>query len=309
MEERIEILKKFLNIFWLRPENAFWVTRRSLLLRRYPFIPPVIDISCGDGLFTFTHLGGELSVDFDMFVDVAHLNKVRTENADIFNSYHENAYAPEITKPPLQKIDYGTDWKQSLLNKASKLNLYQNLVLHDNNYKMPFEDDSFMTVYSNSVYWVSNLEFHLKDIWRIVKPEGQVLLEIKVDKLREYTLGHYAPFLGEKLARIIDRGRLETWKGLKNFQWWIDTLTQIGFEIIECKGFIGKIHAIVWNIGLRPLAPVLIKMANTLSKEQRRIIKEEWIEYCIGLLSPLVNLEPFSEEECVEFLFVLKKRV
>ena len=308
-EEKRELLKAFLNIFWLRPENAFWVTRRSVELKRYPFVRPSIDISCGDGLFTFTHLGGVLGLDFDMFIDVANLDKVRTEAVDIFDCYDESLYVPEVTKPPCTRIDYGTDWKKTLLNKASKLELYENLVLHDNNYKMPFDDDSFMTVYSNSVYWVDNLEFHLKDIYKIVKPEGMVLLEIKTDYIKKYTLGRYAPFLGENLARIIDRGRLQNYKGLKSFQWWTYNLQRLGFEIIECKGFIGKVHAYVWDIGLRPLTPILVKMANSLSKYQRRAIKQEWMEYCLDLLLPLVNLEPAPEEECIEFLFVLKKKL
>ena len=307
-EEKIELLTAFLNLFWLRPENAYASTLKSLVLKPYPFSKPIIDVGCGDGLFSFTTLGGRLDLGFDTFLDVANLEKVRNKNADMFDSYDKKTYIPKIIKPPSLKIEYGTDFKQNSLLKAANLDLYGKLVLHDNNEKMPFENNSLMTLYSNTPHYVNNMEFHLSELKRIIRPEGLVLLSVVTDKIKDYTLGHYAPFLGANLAKIIDRGRLDAWKNLKSFSWWQKKLKQLDFDIVAHKGFMGKVQSYVWDIGLRPLAPHLVKMANNLDKKQRREIKGEWIAHCIDLLMPLVNLEPSSDEECSEFLFVLKKR-
>lgn len=307
-KEKIKLLKEFLNIFWLRPENAYTSVLRSMTLEKYPFSAPAIDISCGDGIFTFITMGGQFDLDFDMFLDVANLDKVRTENKDMFNSYNQKLYNPIVIKRPLHKIEYGTDLMQNTLNKAEKLGVYKKCLLHDSNKKMPFDDNSFMTVYSNSLYYVKNVDAHLKDVKRIVKSEGKVLFHVKTDKMIDYTLGHYAPFLGKKAAKIINRGRLETYKTLKSFEWWKKAFEKSGFEIVNTDGFMGKIHSYAWDVGLRPIAPFLVKMANNLDKKQRKSLKKEWMECWLDLLTPLINIKPKTSEECAEFLFVLKKK-
>ena len=42
----------------------------------------------------------------------------------------------------------------------------------------------------------------------------------------------------------------------------------------------------IWDVGLRPLSPALIKMANYLNSSQRLEIKKEWCDICL----------PFAEE-------------
>ena len=55
-----DLLRRFLQVYWLRPENAFWMTLRSETLADCPIEQPALDIACGDGLFSFLHCGGGL---------------------------------------------------------------------------------------------------------------------------------------------------------------------------------------------------------------------------------------------------------
>ena len=62
-------LRSFLQLYWIRPENGLLTTFKSKIIEGYPFLSPSLDISCGDGLFMFLHLGGSFGFDFDYFKD------------------------------------------------------------------------------------------------------------------------------------------------------------------------------------------------------------------------------------------------
>ena len=68
MTENIEEkFRNYLELFWLRPENAMLCTFMSKAIEDFKFNSPSLDLACGDGLFTFYHLGGKLSDDYDFF--------------------------------------------------------------------------------------------------------------------------------------------------------------------------------------------------------------------------------------------------
>ena len=47
----------------------------------------------------------------------------------------------------------------------------------------------------------------------------------------------------------------------------------------------------IWDIGLRPLFPVLLKMTNSLDKENLLKIKQEWIETLREFLEPIILMD------------------
>ena len=179
MTDSLEIkLKNFLNLYWLRPENGLITTFKSKAFEDLKFESPSLDLSCGDGLFMAIHLGAVFDDDFDYFKSTKAKEFSHDKMVDIYDDFNEN-YNVDFIKKPKIKIDYGSDWKQALLNKAEKLDLYKNLVLHDNNQlPLPFEDNYFKTIYSNSVYWVKQPEKLVEDIYRITSPGGMCSLEV-----------------------------------------------------------------------------------------------------------------------------------
>lgn len=279
-------LRRFLQTYWLRPENAFWMTLRSETLSKYSFDHPNIDFACGDGLFSFLHGGGVLDPAFDVFEAVGSLDRIKDEHADMFDVTNDH-YQPTILKVPPNTLDVGIDLKPALLTKADALGLYQKLVQHDCNEPLPFQDDRFQAIYCNAAYWVERIDPFLSELTRILQPGGRMILQVKLDSMRDYTLETYRDILGEPFLNIIGRGRHATWPALADRMTWEKRFIQAGMHIENAIPFITRSHAHLWDVGLRPLAPLLIKMTNALTPETRQAIKQEWVDLFMELLIPL----------------------
>lgn len=301
-------LDRFLNAYWLRPENAFWMTIRSRTLDDVPFEPPSIDLSCGDGIFTFLHLGGVLDPDFDVFGTVAHLDRVQGRHADMFD-HCDAGYRPRVARRPPVIVSVGTDWKPALLAKAETLGLYERLLEHDGNRPLPLDDAAFQTVYCNAAYWLDNVEGFLREIARITRPGGRVVLQVKLDSLKRYTLERHRSVLGDTVLDIIGRGRVQSWPSLTDRRGWESRFAAAGLEIRAATPFITETHAHIWDIGLRPIAPMLVKMANGLTPQTRAGIKRDWVALFRELLTPLCRPD-FSlrsrPDEPAEIQYVLE---
>jgi len=264
------------------------MTLRSLTLSRCDFELPSADVSCGDGVFSFLHAGGELDPAFDVFGAVANLDRVKDQHADMFDA-EDAGYAPTILGEPAWHIDVGADVKKSMLQKADALNFYRRLVEHDNNIPLPFDDDTFTTVYCNSAYWVRNIDSFLAELGRITRPDGRVILQVKLAAMADYTLERHRNKLGHRFLDIIGRGRLQTWPTVATRSQWEPRFKQAGLAIAEATPFVTRTHAHIWDIGLRPIAPLLIRMACNLTAKARREIKEEWVDLFLELLDPICD--------------------
>lgn len=301
-------LKQFLNLYWLRPENGLITTFKSKAFDDIKFESPSLDLSCGDGLFSFIHFGGSFGKDFDYFKSTKAKKFSHNSFIDIYDSFDKN-YSVKIKKRPTIKIDYGTDWKQSLLKKASVLNFYNNLILHDNNkIPIPFEKNYFKTIHSNSIYWVNNVSNLLKEIHRILHPDGIAILEVMTPYHLE-TLKELEQFLSPKAITILDRKRRESMPGLVPFLKWKDLVLKNKFLIEDIRSvYPHKLIIELWNIGLRPISHLLIQMSESLSKEDRLRIKKEWVEIFFQLFKPLLYLKnSYVLEKDPYICFILKK--
>lgn len=279
-------LRRFLEAYWLRPENALWMTLRSMVLGECEMRPCAIDLGCGDGIFSFLHCGGVLDPCFDVFGSTRAPGSDLT--ADMFDHVSE-AYRPAIVSRPTRVIDVGVDIKGTMLAKAGCLEFYTRLVEHDNNHPLPFDDDSFETVYCNTAYWVADIDRFLLELGRIARPRGTVILQVKLDSMRRYTLEAYRNVLGDRFLTQLGRGRIECWPTVADRATWESRFSAAGLTIREATPFVTRTHAHVWDIGLRPFAPMLVKMANALTPENRAEVKAEWVDLCLDLLNPLCN--------------------
>lgn len=271
------------------------------------FNSPSLDISCADGLFTFVHFGGQLDFDFDYYKTTQAKNFKHNSFVDIYDTYEKNYEVSIISKPKI-KIDYGTDWKENLLKKAAKLDFYNNLVVHDNNNPLPFENDFFKTIYSNSIYWVKNVENILSEIKRTLHPNGKAILQVMTPNHLE-TLLRLEKILSPNAISILDRKRRETMPGLKTFREWEKLIIEQGFTISEVRStYPDRLILDIWNIGLRPIAHLLIQMTDNIQPELRQEIKKEWVEIFSELFKPLLELKTtYSMEDSPYPCFILTK--
>jgi SAM-dependent methyltransferase len=305
----MEWLQKYLNVYWLRPETAMWRTLSTKAIDDIPFEEPILDIGCGDGTFGFMLTGGEFAPSFDAYVDVDYLDSFFND-ADIYNTASE-AYQPEIKRRPDHQIAAGVDLKEGLLEKASRLDCYDILIKHDCNEPLPFADDTFETIYTNVSYFLNDLETHFSEMARVLSPDGTAIVIARTPTFRFLTHHLYDSYeteLGTDWIDMIDLGRRHTNAHLLTDEEWSALLTEAGLSIEERRTGLTWAHAAIWDVGLRPISPHLVEMANSLPPERRQEIKTDWVDTWESLLEPLCDpsLSFGYEREAPEISYVLE---
>lgn len=303
-----ENLEKFINLFWLRPENAVLTAVQAEILGKY--IPKGVsaDIGCGDGIYTFAVFGGEFDSEFDVFASVGQLNKVKSSNADMFNHF-DSTYKPLIRRSSDYKIDYGIDIKKNLLEKASKLGIYKKLLESNVCDSLPLNRETLDTVYLlNTINHYEDSGKFLQSLYQMMKKGGRCYISVYSPSFTDL----YSAFdnmFPEEWNRMIERGMRSIWPSLYSFGEWGKLFEECGFHLNDTIPMVSEKFIPVWNIGLRPLAPALVKMANMLKSDNPagyREVKEEWCEIIYRLALPFCELAA-DIKEAATCMFILEK--
>ena len=285
---------QLMNVYWLRPETALWRELDIRAMRSFAFNSPSLDIGCGDGLFAFVRAGGKFDPIFDAFRSVSGLDKF-IENVDVFDSYSEHV-SPEVVKLPEYQIDCGFDHKENLLLKAGQLGLYGNLKQGDANQPLPFQSSSFNSVFSNIVYWLDDPQAVILEISRILRPGGKTCLMLPNETLPEFSFYNqlFVKTGDPKWAFLekLDRGRFsENIRQARSQAAWEAMFKAARLRIFEHNSHLSKTVIQVWDIGLRPLFPVLHRMAGAIPEKDFIDIKREWISTMHQFLEPLIDMD------------------
>ena len=300
-----KITKNFLNIYWLRPESALSHIVRSKSIYKYlqDIVQPSIDIAGGDGIVSFIACGGALSEDFDVYSSVGNLGDFYEKKADIYDHFDESIYSPNIISKPINHFEYNLDWKKNLLNKSKKLDFYNKYIEHNFNNKFQFEDSYFNFIFSNSIYWASEIDQLLQEIFRISNNNALVLFHVKNDLQKKETFRDLK-MLNEKIKFILDRGRMESYPSLASDSEWIDRFKSNNFIVEDKIPTFTKDHRNIMDVGLRPFSPFLIEMANDLEKDKKMKIKKKWVNLCFDLIDSNIGID----SRAAEYLYILRKK-
>ena len=310
---KTDYLAQFMNLHWLRPETALWRTLDCMVLQDIEFFPPIIDVGCGDGLFSFTRGGGVLSPEYDMFRQVGGLDSF-FDKVDIYNHFDESAIAPIIQQKAAYQIDLGIDHKDALLNKALLLGCYNHIKACDANNPLPVKDSIYRTAFCNILYWLENYKATLKEFRRILTDDGKVIITVPNNTFKDYCIYQRLCLKtgDSKWAwlHLVDRGRSENIKLCQSYERWSSDFYEAGFNVVQHRQYLSKTVIEAWDIGLRPISPFLIEMANKLSLKDRLSIKKKWIDRLMPLIEPICELTWFTDSEFPPafHLFVLGKR-
>lgn len=284
-EKDLRLLRNHLNISWLRPENVVWDTTASSIISQFEIKPPSLDLGCGNGITSFITAGGSFSLDYDWYINAD--PQGFWENKDIYDVCKVIPFEDYIAERPYYRYTFGLDHKDSLLRQAKALGFYENLIQHDVNLALPFEEGQLKTVFSNILYWLDSPERALREIHRVLDKDGTVLLCLPNRKFLEYCFTYHWEKEDSPLLRKLNRGRSENMHWVVDYKGFCRLVKGIGFRVVHHQYYLSRLTLTMWDIGLRPLSPVLIKMANTLSPETRRAIKREWMETILDFLIPL----------------------
>ena len=294
----MDILREFLNAFWLRPEVALIKTHEYLALQNFPFQEPSLDLGCGDGIFSFICAGGRFGPDFDMYQNVARTEEF-FQGVDVFDHFDESHFGMDIRTFPERKITYGLDHKATLLEKAKRLELYEETIVADANEAIPRPDESLQTVFCNIIYILEGLDELLLEIGRVLRPDGRVILQLPERAAEQSMVYHLHQKHGWEWARLIDRNKYATtFPGYHRHerQYWDQKIDRAGFRISHQVDLRPDFVHSMWDIGLRPLFPALMEMYRRLASEDRRQVKQVWVDTLHEVLVHFCDTEWMYQE-------------
>lgn len=288
---------------WLRPEVVVWDAVSSKLIGdELSNASNILEVGIGNGYFTFMTLGGKFSKEYDWYYNV------NTEgfwsNKDIYDHVDINDIGGYVIERPDVRLKYGIDHKQNLLDQTKQLDFVETLLLQDANEYISANDVS--TIYSNTIYWLRDPISAIQNYEAILNKNGIIVLVFPNSDFFKNCPSYTRE---NKLLTLLNRGRADSllwFMDLKEFEKIIKTKTKLYIETYQ--RYIAEITLKIWDIGLRPISPHLIKMANKLDRATRMEIKEEWCETVMQFAEQLLGLELERSIKEGGFNFVVLKK-
>ena len=91
---------------------------------------------------------------------------------------------------------------------------------------------------------------------------------------------------------MLDRGRFsDNIRQAKSLDEWQVIFEQSGLKIERHQPHLSKLTIQVWDIGLRPLFPVLLEMANELTPQKLITLKAKWMQTMMAFIEPLIKID------------------
>ena len=174
-----------------------------------------------------------------------------------------------------------------MLNRAELFGAHKRLICHDLNEALPLDNNSFDTVFSNTLYWVDNLEQLLKEIGRILKQNGNFYALVTSEHATKFFFKKRFNKEGQLWWEYLDRGRSQHIRYQKSVDEWEEMFIKAGLQVVSHKPYMTKRMVEIHELGLRAIHPVLAEMANSLDLQKRTEIKKKWVDYLLFLTIPM----------------------
>jgi len=306
-----DLLHDFLNVYWLRPEVALFLALSSHVLQEAPFLPvekPSLDLGAGNGLFSFISMGGNLTLDYDVYLNAGNLEKF-WENQDIYDNFSNRGDGKFIARKPIHTFSIGFDKKENLMKQASFLNLYEDYKIGDANKTWPLGDGRLKSIFSNIFYWLKGPEFLFRETSRVLGQGGRCFLALQDPSFPNYCPSYRSQDFSKykQVLKLLNRGRSESYLWRVPLRELENLAESNGLKVIYHRYYLSETVLRIWDIGLRPLSPVLISMANSLSPEQRIRHKKEWIDTLSKLLFPIFEADKETQNRGGYLYLILEK--
>lgn len=308
-EETEEIYNELFNLNWLRPESALFsfLQMRILLNLKDPYLKyPLLDIGCGDGLFTSILFGARLNKNYDAYESLDFCK------SDIYNNYTN--LPDDFLLSKSKQFGSGMDIKDNSVNRVRELKTYD-LVKTGDARKIPFEDKSFNSVFSNMIDDIktNDLDIVFNEANRVLKKDGFFVFITPNKRFRESLLYYNKAQEFKKQENLdkykhyleLDRGRSE-WES-RDMSLWSDIFKKTSFEFVKSVEFVNKDLLQFWDTGLRPFLKHTMTLRNTLRQNNMLFpIKQIWVEVIKNYLFKFIEKE---NKECGAFTIIVVKKI
>ena len=285
-----EKIADFSRLYWLKPADIVWDAVPAYHIRKFvDQNDRVLDLGCGDGLFSAITFGARLPLEYDRFINATPKNQKIGEgqSGDI---YSDPKPAPKLLQKPVRKIDAGLELKAHHLRVAESLDLYDQLFEADF-LKIPSQDATFDKVYSAmAFYWGDDMAAQLREVRRVLKEDGSFLVTLTSEHMYDM---HIAKKLSEdknvsssmrKFLDDLDGGRREfVSRHGRTADQWTSLMRENGFEVVETVPIINELMFTLQDICQRPFQKMFMKMAE---EDDFRSLRSQVKEYLCDKVYP-----------------------
>ena len=297
------------SLYWLRPETAVFSFIEASLINRFRknyLKYPVLDLGCGDGMFSAVSFGSRLNKKYDNF------EAIDFSKSDPYDSYEK---LPEDFFLEMgDKVGYGIDIKENSVKRAKDLGIYEDVKVGDIR-ELPFEAKSMNSVYSNMFDDVKEEDLGrvMKEANRVLKEGGHLIFTSPTENFKDF-LYYYnlAKDFKEKgdlekseLFMEYDRGRSE-WES-RPLEFWKKLLGENSFELVECVEYADKDFLKFWDTGFRAFFKQTLEMKNKLKERSLLLpVKELAVDFLKSYFSKLVEKQGKSKGS---FCMIVAKKI
>ena len=293
----LPFFRTLLRALWLRPESALWYAH--MLDAAHEFgahaLPrPNLDFGCMDGLNSYVLLGGQPPFSFDVFDSIpadTHMHQ-RTSLADDY--YDVPLKSSPIFFPPVAyPFDLGVDWKQSHVDRSSRMGAHKTVKLVDRHDPLrAIATDSVMGIWAPNLYWMNDVDAILSEFRRVTREGGRILTIVPDSALLQHLIYSLQPLFNEEWLSSLDRGRYENAsRSARSLSQWLDLFDQRGLRVVRNSMFLPVTINAIYEVGFRPMfTPLLALRAGLKSAGSDSLlqVKQEWVslidEFVVMLL-------------------------
>lgn len=309
-----DLFRAFLNVHWLRPEAALMKYYDAQALYQFEIRQPSLEVTCGDGTTSFVTAGGRFGLDFDVYQSVGYVERYfesrRQETYDPPDVY--DYYQPlsiSVVRRPDWAYTTGIDILPNAIEKARALDFYQELIAHDCNQPLPLESERFETVWTTSPYFIADVDRFFAEVHRVLRPGGVFLARVPSPKMLEMLPYNWSIQYGWDWVLPIDRGLYEAATRVPSGRaWWEGAFERAGLTIERIVPILPSWVYKLYVIGFRPMFPAFMEMYRRLDPENRRAVKQTWMDNVAVLAEPFCDPSWMGETEDDSVFFVYQAR-
>jgi hypothetical protein len=318
-----EIFQRLLVAMWLRPERALFDAH--VLAAVHKFISPylhqtTLEFGCLDGVPSFAMLGGVFADDYDDYTEVQLKNKEKNGHQireirpfDHFDSFDPSNKCVTVKNGVHLGFTYGTSNKQSHIEKAVRLNLYQKLWVQDFTDLLPSSLGELDLIYAPMLFWLNteqDLLRVLKNFNNCTKRGGRLVTTFPKKNHEKFLISNNIKNVDPVWLRLIEAGIPENLiKTNKNINELENLFKQAGYKLEGYEEIVPSIISQVYQIGFRPFFPVLLDMRARLlraSKKEMLTIKQKWNKTLMDFILPLCETSWMKSMDMPNTWYVLK---
>ncbi|MFM2161331.1 MAG: hypothetical protein RLZZ383_843, partial [Pseudomonadota bacterium] len=286
--------RRYLSMFWLRPETALVGYSEALALRRlsHRCPEPWMDIGCGDALHLALYRGYTFPDEADAF------GSLDLNARDIYDHWDPAAFNafPSARGRPAR---WGVDIKPTAIARANAVGCCDELVQADVT-ALDMPDNSVGTIFSNMIRdRRDNLPEALASCARVLRPGGALLLSAMTPDYASSL--YFAPASARASARgdtvtaqryaRLDRGRAQFCAQQLPIDAWRDRLADAGLVLTDHVPMMDSRLVRLWDIGLRPFSIPLVTTRNGwASAGVLPHVKAAVVQALASTLDPVVRL-------------------